>query len=126
MYQRGKEHIFFQGAFQIALIGEFEFMDLLYSKYASPIEFMNLYINNGQFGEFVENIISKENKRRQEEAEKDNEQKLWTLYVHSMTDKSFNDWKAQVLQSSGNASIGKDADLTDSDIDKIMKKLFPE
>jgi len=101
-------------------------MDLLYSKYASPIEFMNLYINNGQFGEFVENIISKENKRRQEEAEKDNEQKLWTLYVHSMTDKSFNDWKAQVLQSSGNASVGKDADLTDSDIDKIMKKLFPE
>ena len=101
-------------------------MDLLYSKYASPIEFMNLYINNGQFGEFVENIISKENQRRQEEAEKDNEQKLWTLYVHSMTDKSFNDWKAQVLHSSGNASIGKDADLTDSDIDKIMKKLFPE
>lgn len=101
-------------------------MDLLYSKYASPIEFMNLYINNGQFGEFVENIINKENKRKQEEADRENEQKLWQLYVHSMTDKSFNDWKAQVLQSSGTASVGKDADLTDSDIDKIMEKLFPE
>lgn len=74
----------------------------------------------------MDNIISKENRRRQEEAEKENEQKLWQLYVHSVTDKSFNDWKAQVLQSSGTASAGKDADLTDSDIDNIMKKLFPE
>lgn len=101
-------------------------MDLLYSKYASPMEFMNLYINNGQFGEFVTHIINRENQRKKEEAEKENEQKLWMMYVHSLMDKSFNDWKAQVMRPSGNASFGKDADLTDSDIKKIMSKLFPE
>ena len=71
--------------------------------------------------EFVDNVINKENQRRQEEVEKENEHKLWTMYVHSMTDKSFNDWKAQVLQSSGNASIGKDADLTVIDLKKEGK-----
>lgn len=99
---------------------------MLYTRYANPKELIGIYAKQRRFGEFVDNIISKENQRRQEEAEKENEHKLWTMYVHSMTDKSFNDWKAQVLQSSGTASAGKDADLTDSDIDKIMEKLFPE
>lgn len=85
-----------------------------------------MYVKQRRFGEFVDNVINKENQRRQKEAEKENEQKLWQLYVHSMTNKSFNDWKAEVVQSSGTAPVGKDADLTDSDIDKIIEKLFPE
>ena len=99
---------------------------MLYTRYANPKELISIYVKQRRFGEFVDNVINKENQRRQEEADKENEQKLWQLYVHSMTDKSFNDWKAQVLQSSVTAPVGKDADLTDSDIDKIMKKLFPE
>lgn len=95
---------------------------MLYTRYANPKELISIYVKRRRFGEFVDNVISK----RQEEKNKENEQKLWQLYVHSMTDKSFNDWKAQVLQSSVTAPVGKDADLTDSDIDKIMEKLFPE
>ena len=44
-------------------------MDLLYSRYASPNEFMNLYIEQGRFGEFVWNIVNLENTRRKEQAE---------------------------------------------------------
>lgn len=101
-------------------------MDLLYSRYASPFELMNLYINNGRFGEFVTNIINKENQRKQEEAEKENEQKLWMMYVHTIMDKSFSEWKKEVLRSSGSSSGGKDEDMTDADIEEIINKFFPK
>jgi len=48
----------------------------------------------------VENIISAENKRRKEEAEKEEEHKLWTMYIHSTSDKSFVEWKKEVMENS--------------------------
>ena len=75
-------------------------MDLLFSRYASPLDFMKLYINQGQFGEFVEGIISLENKRRKEEKEKEEDDKLWQAYIRSMSEKSFSDWKNELSQGS--------------------------
>lgn len=75
-----------------------EFMDLLFSRYASPLDFMNLYINQGRFGEFVEGIIDLENKRRKKEQEQENDDKLWQAYIHSMSDKSFIEWKKELKQ----------------------------
>ncbi len=80
-------------------------MDLLYSRYSSPLEFMRLYIEQGRFGEFVEEIFGMEQKRRQEKAEDEEEQKLWEMYLHSMSGKSYADWKKEVL--SNNKSIQK-------------------
>ena len=77
-----------------------EFMDLLFSRYASPLDFMNLYINQGRFGEFVEGIISLENKRKKEKQEKEDDDKLWQAYIRSMSDKSFIDWKKELKESS--------------------------
>lgn len=71
-------------------------MGLLFERYASPIEFMNLYIEQGRFGEFVQEIILMDSRRKQEEAEKEDNQKMWDLYLHSMSDKSFNDWKKEL------------------------------
>ena len=68
-------------------------MDLLFSRYASPMEFMSLYIENGRFGEFVEEIINLNNTRKQEEQRKDEDSKLWTAYLFSMSGLSFNEWK---------------------------------
>lgn len=62
------------------------------------MEFMNLYINQGRFGEFVTEIIEMDFKRKQEEAKKEEDNKLWTAYVHSMTDKSFIEWKEGLEQ----------------------------
>ena len=77
-----------------------EFMDLLFSRYASPLDFMKLYIDQGRFGEFVEGIINLENKRRKENNEKENDDKLWQAYIHSMSEKSFIDWKNELKQDS--------------------------
>lgn len=106
-------------------------MDLLYSRYASPKEFMNIYIENGRFGEFVEEILEMEYKRRKEAADKENEQKLWTMYIHSdaRMEMSFNEWKSRVLSSvpkKAEAQKGTDADMTDADIEKLINRLFPK
>lgn len=73
-------------------------MDLLYSRYASPMDLMNIYINQGRFGEFVAEVLEMDHKRRQEEAKKEDDEKLWTAYLLSMSDKSFKEWKAGLAQ----------------------------
>ena len=77
-----------------------EFMDLLFSRYASPLDFMKIYIEQGRFGEFVEGIVSLENKRKKEEKEKEDDDKLWQAYIRSMSEKSFIDWKKELRQES--------------------------
>ena len=74
-------------------------MDLLFSRYASPLDFMKLYIDQGRFGEFVEGIINLENKRRKEEQEKEDDDKWWQAYIHSMSDQSFIEWKNGLKQA---------------------------
>lgn len=73
-------------------------MDLLYSRYASPVEFMKTYIDQGRFGEFVTGILEMDAERKKETALKENDDKLWLAYIHSMTDKSFHDWKDELQQ----------------------------
>lgn len=80
-------------------------------------------MEDGRFGEFVQEIISSENKRKQTEAQKEEDRKLWELYLHSASDKSFRDWKDEVLKA--NRNVGKrDADLTNDDVHSIIKHLF--
>lgn len=100
-------------------------MDMLFSKYASPFEFMRPYIETGRFGEWVNEIITAENKRRKEQAEKEEDEKLWLAYVHIGPDKSFSDWKAELLQQpSPNVSGKRDEDMTDADVDALLSRLF--
>lgn len=101
-------------------------MDLLYSRYSNPTEFMRLYIEQGRFGEFTAEIINAEKKRRAEQKEKELDEKLWAAYIHSNSDKSFNDWKADILQPEVETRARKrDDDMTKADIDKLLKRLFP-
>lgn len=59
------------------------------------MEFMKIYINNGRFGEFVTEILAMDKKRKDEEAEKENDNKLWTAYLlGGAKDQTFNEWKA--------------------------------
>lgn len=101
-------------------------MDLLFSKYANPMESIALYINRGLFGEFVTHTIDRENERIRKEAEKDEEWKLWTLFLHSSSDESFADWKKKVLKKTDQKQKrGRDEQLTDDGIKAIINKLFP-
>lgn len=107
-------------------------MDLLYSRYTNPLEFMRLYIEQGRFGEFVAEIVTAENKRKKEQAEKEEEDKMWMAYVRVAPDKTFSDWKAEFLAPSPSspsrpaARPGKrDEDMTQKDIADLMNRLFP-
>lgn len=82
-----------------------------------------MYIKRGRFGEFVTNILLQESKRKQEETEKENEQKLWMIYVHVLPDKSFDEWKREVVKPANKA--GGDLNMTVQDQEEILNKLFP-
>ncbi len=93
-------------------------MDLLYSKYASPIQFMDIYIKQGRFGEFVSYILETDEKQRKEAAQKDENDKLWIAYVHSMMDQSFHDWKEGLMQKKEPVSYA----MTDQQVDIVKQK----
>ena len=97
-------------------------MDLLYSRYSNPLEFMSLYINQGRFGEFVAEILEMDAKRKQEEADKDNEQKMWEMYLHSMADKSFNDWKKDVLSNRNSNQKPVSLSMNDDQVEDAKQK----
>ena len=69
-------------------------MGLLYEMYASPNELINRMLKMRKFNDFVKNVF----KRRNEEAEKENDNKLWLSYVLSMSDIPFNEWKKGLYQ----------------------------
>jgi len=101
-------------------------MDMLYRAYSNPLDLMNMYINQGRFGKFVAGFLEAEYERRKEAAEKDFDWKLWMMYINSITDKSFGDWKESVLENATDKTRKtKDDDLTDDGIEAIMTKLFP-
>lgn len=89
---------------------------------------MRPYIEQGRFGEFVTEIIQAENKRRSEQAEKETEEMLWNAYIHSGSENSFIDWKAEVMRpvdtDRPKRSVKRDEDMTKQDIDNLMKHLF--
>ncbi len=93
-------------------------MDLLYSRYASPDQFMNDYIKQGRFGEFVSFVFEAEGKRRKEALQKEENDKLWLAYVHSMTDRSFHDWKEGLTQKKEPASFA----MTDRQVDIVKQQ----
>jgi hypothetical protein len=101
-------------------------MDMLYRAYSNPLDLMNMYINQGRFGKFVTGFLEAEYDRRKAEDEKDFDWKLWMLYINSITEKNFGEWKESVLDNtSDKMRKTKDEDLTDDGIQAIMTELFP-
>ena len=102
-------------------------MDMLYRAYSNPLDLMNMYINQGRFGKFVTGFLEAEYDRRKEDAEKDEEWKLWIMYVHSYSEKSFGEWKSEVIKNAktDRRKANKDYELTDDGIQDIVSGLFP-
>lgn len=100
-------------------------MDLLYSRYSNPMDLVKMYINQGRFGTFVQSFLDAEYERRKQETEKENEMKLWIAYIHSYSDKSYDDWKKQIFRHGSTTPTGKsDADLNEDGIKAIFDDLF--
>ena len=105
-------------------------MDMLYRAYSNPLDLMNMYINQGRFGKFVTGFLEAEYDRRKEEVEKDEDMKLWIMYVqylHIYPEKSFAEWKSEVIKTAktDTRKANKDHDLTDNGIQAIVNGLFP-
>ena len=105
-------------------------MDMLYRAYSNPLDLMNMYINQGRFGKFVTGFLEAEYDRRKAEAEKDEDMKLWIMYVqylHAYPEKSFGEWKSEVIKNAktGTHNANKDYELTDDGIQAIVSGLFP-
>ena len=101
-------------------------MDMLYRAYSNPLDLMNLYINQGRFGKFVTGFLEAEYERRKTEAEKDEEWKLWVMYIHTYSDKSFADWKRDALKTASDTrKKNRDYELNDDGIQAIVNNLFP-
>lgn len=101
-------------------------MDLLYSRYSSPMDLMARYINQRRFGAFVQGFMEAEYERRKQEAEKENEWKLWVAYVHSYSDKTYDEWKKQIFGTSTTKPRKSDDDLTDDEITSIIDAAFAD
>lgn len=91
------------------------------------MDLMKLYIEQERFGEFVYEVITAENKRRQEQAEKEDDNKLWMAYLMNANNQTFADWKASIIRPTSPNSNGKrDDDMTKADVDNLLNRLFPK
>lgn len=88
-------------------------------------------MEQGRFGEFVTEVFLSEQRRKQEAADKESEDRLWSAYIHSYSDKSYIDWKAELIgrvnttsAETGTYTLKRDADLTNDDVDNIINRLF--
>lgn len=107
-------------------------MGLLYAKYASPMDLIKMYINRGRFGEWVASVLDEEQQRLKDEAEKEDNWKLWIMYTHlasvGVVEESFVDWKERICKpTTKNSTKGKNSDeeLTEDGIQTIIDRLFP-
>ncbi len=88
-----------------------KFWDLLSTRYADPFPVVDVMIENEMLPEFIDNLI-----------EQVNEDKLWQLYlaVALLEEKSFSEWKADILQGTP-----ADKNVAQADIDS-RQELTPE
>ena len=101
-------------------------MDMLYRAYSNPLDLMNRYINQGQFGKFVNGFLESEYERRKEEADRDLEWKLWMMYINGVSEMSYGEWKQSIMQNASEQTRKtKDDNLTDDGIKAIVERLFP-
>ncbi len=89
-------------------------MDLLHKRYAGPFSLLDSLIENEQFNEYVQFLLNKE-------AEDKNNQMLWEYYLHKVYDKSFNEFKEEMLVKSEGESKKNDA-TDEAKRNEIIKK----
>lgn len=85
------------------------------------MEFMKAYIDQGRFGEFVNEILEMEAKRKEEKEEKEEDDRLWIAYVHSMADVSFGEWKRNLFERNETESEPATLSMTNEQVEETMQ-----
>ena len=95
-------------------------MDLLFKRYASPFLFIDGMLQTGRFTEFVESLIVKDNKEREE-------QRLWEFYLNRPIECSFIEFKEGIENDENNASLSaNDIETTVQNSMNILQNFNPE
>ena len=100
-------------------------MDLLYSRYSSPMDLVDRYIKQERFGTFVNGFMKARYEQERKEAERDNEWMMWVAFVHSYSDKTYGEWKKDFMGTKNNSAT-KDSELNEDGIKALWDKLFTE
>ena len=79
-------------------------------------------MEQGRFGEFVEEILLSESRRKEDLAKKEEDEKWWNLYLHSYSDKSFAQWKEELTGKTDTTTTTTNKPV--EDVDSIIKRLF--
>lgn len=59
-------------------------------------------------------------KREKEKAEKENDDRLWSLYIRSLSEKSFTEWKNDLYDAAGKEDGGQP--MTREEVNAAVKK----
>ena len=92
-------------------------MDLLYKRYASPFNYLDVLLEYGEFGRGVRNIWDTAN-----------DDKAWELYLsyNPHNKKSFDDWKKDLKGNDAPQKMSKtQVDATVEKSQKILKNFKP-
>lgn len=90
---------FFQGCFEIYRVGDLEFWDLLFKRYASPFLLMDEMIATERLVEFVDSIVKRTNKDTEEDV-------LWEFFLNKVQGESYEDFVNRVRdQASSQKSL---------------------
>lgn len=73
---------------------------MVFKRYSSPFLFLENLIENKKFYDGIITIWNKSN-----------DDKLWELYLHSMPEKSFNDWKDELIFNNNKEEVSGVIDL---------------
>ena len=95
-------------------------MDLLFKRYASPFLFIDGMLQTGRFTEFVDNLVEKDYKEREE-------QRLWEFYLNRPIEISFIEFKEGVKNDNNNASLSaNDIETTVQNSMNILQNFNPD
>lgn len=92
------------------------------------MDFMRLYIEQGRFGEFVSEILELDFKRKQEVIKEKDDERLWSVYIRSHSEKSFKNWKDDLFtqKQPEDYSMTEEQVAAEKDHAKdILKKISP-
>lgn len=79
-------------------------MDLLFKRYASPFDYMDSLMTIGNLEDGIRSTIKEAN-----------EEKLWSLYLHSYQKVSFKEWREQVI-------VEKPKELSQAEMTTIIEQ----
>lgn len=91
-----------------------KFMDLLYHRYASPLNLLDMVIGYGQMDEFVKTMMKQID-----------EENLWELYLHQIIkEQSFEEWKDSMISNveKEDDRTWKESSVTQDEINAAVRK----